>query len=118
MLDAGPVQYNGIGNSRRGLLESTAVNGCLPAGESAGYALPEWIKGLDVYVQANPGLSVMLSDWNNLSYGRTASFTGYVSNTNLKNVKADNGEYLNFNQPLSMRVNAQQADTENRNHYR
>lgn len=78
---------------------------CLPAGEKVDYALPAWIKGQDVYVQATPGTSVTLSDWDNLSYNRTATFTGFVKNADLKNVKADNGEYLNFSKPFSMRVN-------------
>lgn len=86
---------------------TTSQQFCLPAGGNAGYDLPAWIKGADVYVEADEGVSVTLSDWSNLSYGRTATFTHYVSNANLKNVKADNGEYLNFNQPYSMRVNAE-----------
>lgn len=89
------------------VIVSTSKQFCLPAGGNAGMELPAWIKGKEVYVEADPGVSVSLSDWDNLSYGRVATFTHYVSNENLKNVKAENGEYLNFNKPFSMRVNAQ-----------
>lgn len=78
---------------------------CLRYGENSGYALPDWIKGHDVYVRADPFLSVKLSDWSNLSYSRTASFVGTVENEELKKVRADNGELLDFSHPFSMAVN-------------
>lgn len=78
---------------------------CLRLGENSGYALPDWIKGHDVYVRADPFTSVTLSDWSNLSYKRTATFIGTVENEELKKVRADNGELLDFSRPFSMAVN-------------
>ncbi len=77
---------------------------CLPVGKRSGYSLPEFIHNKPVYVNAPQGVGVMLSDWDNLSYNRLATFTGYVSNDELKQVKARNGEVLDFSQPRSMRV--------------
>ncbi|CAB3778873.1 trypsin-like serine protease [Pararobbsia alpina] len=77
---------------------------CLKAGARSGYSLPDWIYSQNVYVQADSGVSVMLSDWDNLSYARTALFYGTTENSKLKHVKADNGEYLDFSMPRSMRV--------------
>lgn len=81
---------------------------CLPAGERSDYALPQWIYGHDVYVQADNGVSVMLSDWDNLSYNRIRTFTGTVENEKLRDLKAHDGQILDFSKPKSMRV---QADT-------
>lgn len=77
---------------------------CLPAGQSAGYSLPSWIIGQDVYVDAAPGTAVKLSDYDNLSYGRVAKFVGSVENASLKKIKADNGQMLDFSRPRSMSV--------------
>jgi hypothetical protein len=77
---------------------------CLPAGERSEYALPDWIKGHDVFVQADEGVAVMLSDWDNLSYNRIATFNGIVRHEDLKRVRAQSGEDLDFSRPLSMRV--------------
>ena len=77
---------------------------CLKAGDRSGYRLPDWIKGQEVFVHADPGAAVMLSDWDNLSYNRVAVFNGVVQNENLKRVKAYSGEVLNFSRPFSMRV--------------
>lgn len=79
---------------------------CLHAGENSGYSLPKWIYGKKVDVQADSGVRVTLSDWGNLSYNRLASFTGTVENTALQRVKADDGQYLDFSRPRSMRVEA------------
>ncbi len=77
---------------------------CLPVGKRSGYSLPEFIYNKPVYVNAPQGVGVMLSDYDNLSYNRLATFTGYVSNDELKEVKAQNGEVLDFSHPHSMRV--------------
>jgi Beta/Gamma crystallin/Trypsin len=77
---------------------------CLKIGERSPYSLPKWIYHHDVYVQADNGVSVMLSDWDNLSYARLALFNGTTENNKLKNVKADNGQFLDFSKPGSMRV--------------
>jgi len=77
---------------------------CLKAGERSGYSLPNWIYAHPVDVLAPSGVSVMLSDWDNLSYNRLAVFDSYTSNEQLKNVKAYNGRYLDFSKPRSMRV--------------
>lgn len=77
---------------------------CLKAGERSGYSLPSWIYAHPVDVQAPSGISVMLSDWDNLSYNRIAVFDRYTNNEDLKNVKAYNGAYLDFSTPRSMRV--------------
>ncbi|KAM3431135.1 hypothetical protein NHJ13734_007434 [Beauveria thailandica] len=77
---------------------------CLPAGERSPYSLPEWIYNKQVYVDAAPGTAVMLSDYDNLSYNRIATFDGTVENDKLKAVKAVNGETLDFSHPKSMRV--------------
>lgn len=77
---------------------------CLPAGQRSGYSLPSWIYAQEVQVEAVPGAAVMLSDVDNLSYNRIATFNGLVQNWELKKVKAANGEELDFSQPKSMRV--------------
>ncbi|MEK7490237.1 MULTISPECIES: hemolysin [Cupriavidus] len=77
---------------------------CLPAGERSAYSLPAWIYAHDVVVQADFGTGVMLSDWDNLSYNRLAVFSGVVENENMTNVKAYDGQMLNFSKPRSMRV--------------
>ncbi len=77
---------------------------CLPAGERSGYSLPVWIRRHEVYVQADAGTAVMLSDWDNLSYNRLAVFSGVVENQDLKRVKASNGQDIDFSRPRSMRV--------------
>ena len=77
---------------------------CLSPGENSGYSLPTWIRSHNVYVQAAEGTSVTLSDWDNLSYNRTASFEGTTSNSQLENVMAANGQRLDFSNPRSMRV--------------
>ncbi|WP_175994864.1 trypsin-like serine protease [Burkholderia vietnamiensis] len=82
----------------------TAARYCLPVGQRSGYALPSWIYAHDVFVDAAPGTAVMLSDWDNLSYNRIATFVGTVENGGLKQVKAVNGQVLDFSRPHSMRV--------------
>lgn len=77
---------------------------CLPIGKRSGYSLPEYIYGHRVYVNAPEGTAVMLSDWDNLSYNRIATFIGTVEHNQLKNVKAYNGQTLDFSRPHSMRV--------------
>lgn len=77
---------------------------CLPPGERSNYGLPKWIYNKPVLVVAGKGVSVLLSDWDNLSYNRIARFEGKVSNEDLKDVQAYNGEYLDFSRPKSMRV--------------
>ncbi|HBD38198.1 MAG TPA: hemolysin, partial [Cupriavidus sp.] len=58
----------------------------------------------DVMVQADPGIGVMLSDYDNLSYNRLAVFSGVVENENMTKVKAYDGQTLDFSKPHSMRV--------------
>ncbi len=82
---------------------------CLKVGERSGYSLPSWIYAHPIDVQAPSGVSVMLSDWDNLSYNRLAVFSGYTGNEQLKNVKAYNGAYLDFSKPRSMRVLASET---------
>ncbi|WP_223229983.1 leukocidin subunit S [Pseudoalteromonas piscicida] len=82
---------------------------CLKAGESSGYSLPSYIYNHEVDVIAPPGLGVMLSDWDNLSYNRIATFTGYTNNAQLKQVTAKNGQKLDFSHPRSMRVVSTQS---------
>ncbi|MGR5096674.1 hypothetical protein ACPV5O_25660 [Vibrio maritimus] len=77
---------------------------CLPRGKRSGYALPSWIWKKDVSIIAPSNVGVMLSDWDNLSYNRIHTFYGSKSNHELKNVKAHNGEFLDFSRPRSMRV--------------
>lgn len=79
---------------------------CLKIGQRSGYTLPAWINKHQVYVQADEGTHVTLSDWDNLSYNRIANFVGTVENKNLKSVKAANGQNLDFSHPRSMRVGA------------
>ncbi|EPD5883616.1 RbmA family biofilm matrix protein [Vibrio cholerae] len=82
---------------------------CLKVGERSGYSLPSWIYAHPVDVMAPSGVSVMLSDWDNLSYNRLAVFGGYTGSNELKNVKAFNGDYLDFSEPRSMRVLASES---------
>ncbi|HHT0304135.1 TPA: M66 family metalloprotease [Raoultella planticola] len=77
---------------------------CLPVGSRSGYSLPEWIVGQEVYVDSGAKAKVLLSDWDNLSYNRIGEFVGSVSPADMKNVKAWNGQYLDFSKPRSMRV--------------
>lgn len=77
---------------------------CLSANERSDYKLPSFIYKHPVYIKAAPGVAVVLSDWPNLSYRRTAQFTGHTSHQELMEVKADNGHYLNFSKPASMKV--------------
>ncbi|MEZ8082902.1 M66 family metalloprotease [Enterovibrio norvegicus] len=83
---------------------SSGAKYCLSVGKSAGYSLPSWINRHEVYVQAEPGAKVVLSDYDNLSYRRIASFEGTVENRKLSNVLAQNGDYIDFSTPRSMRV--------------
>jgi hypothetical protein len=82
----------------------SAAKYCLAAGQSSGYALPSRLYGHEVQVQAAPGLAVMLSDWDNLSYNRVATFPGFVQNWELRKARAWSGEDLDFSRPKSMRV--------------
>ncbi|CDT64120.1 putative Chitinase [Vibrio coralliirubri] len=77
---------------------------CLKAGESSGYSLPPYAYNKKVRVVAPEGLAVMLSDWDNLSYNRLATFSGNKTNEELKGVEARNGQILDFSTPRSMRV--------------
>ena len=85
---------------------------CLPAGERSGYSLPSYIKGHEVDLVVPNGLAITLSDWDNLSYNRLATFTRDTRNEKLDNVIARNGSRLNFSNPRSMRVTAVQAQPE------
>ncbi|WP_205743770.1 calcium-binding protein [Grimontia sedimenti] len=93
-------------NDKLGCIVSlqTGERYCLPVGKRSGYSLPSWIKSHEVYVQASEGAAVMLSDWDNLSYNRLAVFPGTVENQKLTNVRAYNGQNLDFSAPRSMRV--------------
>ncbi|KAG8406810.1 hypothetical protein J3459_014044 [Metarhizium acridum] len=82
----------------------TSARYCLSAGNTSGYSLPRWIYEHEVYVDAAPGTAVQLSDFDNLSYKRIATFVGTVENNRLKSAKAASGKYLNFSRPHSMRV--------------
>ncbi|KAM3463266.1 hypothetical protein MY5147_009702 [Beauveria neobassiana] len=90
----------------RACIVSTQTNDryCMSPGDKAEYALPEWIRGHTVRVDAGPGTAVELCDMDNLSYNRVAKFVGSVDNSTLKAVKANNGETLDFSRPHSMRV--------------
>lgn len=68
------------------------------------YALPKWVMGHTVRVDAGPGTAVELCDMDNLSYNRVAKFVRSVGNSALKAVKANNGGTLDFSRPHSMRV--------------
>lgn len=83
---------------------STNKQYCLPVGSRSGYSLPNWIVGQEVYVDGGPKAKVLLSDWDNLSYNRVGEFIGNVGANDLRNVKAWNGQYLDFSRPRSMRV--------------
>ncbi len=77
---------------------------CLKAGDRSGNSLPDWIKGHEVFVHADEGTAVMLSDRENLSHNRVAVFSGVVQHENLKRVKAHSGQELDFSRPVSMSV--------------
>ncbi|WP_152624948.1 trypsin-like serine protease, partial [Xanthomonas sp. GPE 39] len=82
----------------------TSEKFCMHPGEAKAYSLPAWIYNKKVYVDAAPGTAVVLSDWDNLPYARKARFVGTVENSDLRNVEADNGSYLDFSKPKSMMV--------------
>jgi hypothetical protein len=82
----------------------TSEKYCLPAGHTPRYTLPNWIRGKKVYVDAEPGTKVLLSDWDNLSYSRIAVFTGKVDSNGLTNKRAWNGDIVDFSHPHSMGV--------------
>lgn len=77
---------------------------CLPVGHRSEYTLPEWILDQEVYVDSGSKAKVLLSDKDNLSSNRIGEFVGNVMPEEMKNVKAWNGEYLDFSRPRSMRV--------------
>ena len=79
---------------------------CLEAGQETNYALPPYIRNHKVDIDTNVGsrLSVTLSDFDNLSYNRLATFYKSATNEQLVRVKAMNGQYLDFSRPHSMRV--------------
>lgn len=97
-----------LAKEQRGCIRSlrTGEQYCLPAGERSGYVLPSWIDKHEVEVNAAPGTKVLLSDWANLSYNRIGVFVGSVGQEGLKQVKAWNGQVLDFSRPRSMRVSA------------
>lgn len=82
----------------------TKARYCMSAGTTPVSSLPRWIYDHEIYVDAAPGTAVKLSDFDNLSYNRIATFVGTVENNRLKSVKAANGKYLDFSRPHSMRV--------------
>jgi len=71
-----------------------ALNGrekfCRPAGAPSAYVLPSWMVGQDIFVRADPGIVVFLSDKANLGFGTVdiGAFTGEVANADLKRVPA------------------------------
>lgn len=77
---------------------------CLPRGKRSGYSLPSFMYNKNVYIKNSSSTSVTLSDWDNLSYNRIATFSGNVSHSDLKDVKANNGQHLDFSHPRSMSV--------------
>lgn len=81
---------------------------CLKPGEVSA-KVPDWIYGKKVDVQADSGVTVTLSPMDNLSFNRVASFNGTVENLLLQNIKAANGQYLNFSMPRSIRVDSGSA---------
>ncbi|WP_414439594.1 trypsin-like serine protease [Burkholderia sp. 22PA0106] len=83
---------------------TTSARYCLPPGQRSGYFLPSWIYADEVQVEAAPGTAVMLSDSENLIFGRVATFSGLTQNWELKGVKDWNGETRDFSRPKSMRV--------------
>ncbi|SUB90869.1 hypothetical protein [Photobacterium damselae] len=83
---------------------STYEEYCLPPGKDNDYNLPDWIRGHEVYLRADPKVEVILSDWSNLAYNRIATFTGSKTPEELRHVEANNGEYLDFDHPYSMEV--------------
>ena len=68
------------------------------------WPLPEWMRGKDIEVQADSGITVMLSDITDLAHNRLAAFTGTVENSALQRVRAMNGRLLNFKRPKTMKV--------------
>ena len=84
--------------------KKTGAEYCLSSGQRSAYTLPNWILGDEVSVKTRSGIEVLLSDYANLSYNRIAGFKGNVDSNDLKNQKAWNGQYLDFNYPRSMRV--------------
>ncbi len=95
-----------VSDTKLGCISSlySPVSFCLPVGKRSQYTLPNWIYNHAVTVGTDRGVSVLLSDWDNLSYNRLARFEGNVTNDELKNVRVFNGEYLDFSHPKSMRV--------------
>lgn len=90
IVRAGPLNVN----SRRKY--------CLHAGSAD--QLPDWAYEKAVDVQADSGVTVTLSDSDQLAQERTATFIGTVENPSLRHVKATNGQYLDLSRPRTMRV--------------
>jgi hypothetical protein len=82
----------------------SAAKYCMQANVAQEYSLPSWVNSHEVQVQAPSGLAVKLSDWDNLSYNRVATFPNLIQNYELKKVKAWSGETLDFSRPKSMNV--------------
>lgn len=83
---------------------TTGKQYCLLVGSRSGYSLPDWIIDQEVHVDAGLKAKVLLSDWDNLSYNRIGEFVGSVGTNDMKNIRAWNGQHLNFSRPRSMRV--------------
>ncbi|TMV01228.1 trypsin-like serine protease [Brucella haematophila] len=82
---------------------NTDLKYCLPIGEKISELPPDFY-GQEIYVDAGPDTTVMLSDYENLAYNRLAEFHGTVLNDELKSVEANNGQVLDFSRPHSMQV--------------
>lgn len=77
---------------------------CITASAHAGGRLPDWIRGKKVEVQADSGVTVFLSDMDDLTFHRLVGFYGTVLNPALRSAKLSNGGYLDLSRPRSMWV--------------
>lgn len=98
------VQYSA--NKPLGCVVSliSAEKYCVPApgpdysGSPKVHELPAWIRGQDVFVQTDAGISVVLYDLQ----GNSATFNGRVENHQLKQARAVNGNIVDLSQAVSM----------------
>lgn len=79
----------------------TADKYCLPAGDTAAQRLPKWIRGHEIFVQAAPGVSVVLS---NKKYSQGHAFQGTVQNHELERVALPDGKYADLSKAVSIAV--------------
>lgn len=77
---------------------------CLTAGKEATEGLPAWIDGEAVYLKADAGVKVVLSDVAMLPADRAVSLTGVAEAQDLRTAQTAQGVAVDVSRPRAMRV--------------